>query len=69
MEFFKKYWDIINIDLVATIQNFHEKSLNVTFIVLIPKKVGAEELKDFRPLGLIVCVWAGGGGWGLQDYS
>ena len=62
MEFFKQCWDIINVDLVAAIQNFHEKcffekSLNATFIALIPKKVGAEELKDFRPISLIGGVY------------
>ena len=32
---------------------FLEKRLNATFVVLIPKKVDAEELKDFRPISLI----------------
>ena len=27
--------------------------MNATFVVLIPKKVDAEELKDFRPISLI----------------
>jgi hypothetical protein len=30
-----------------------EKSLNATFVSLIPKKAGAVELKDFRPISLI----------------
>ncbi|RVW81802.1 hypothetical protein CK203_051613 [Vitis vinifera] len=29
------------------------KSLNATFIVLIPKKGGAEEIRDFRPISLV----------------
>ena len=29
------------------------KSLNTTFIVLIPKKGEAEDLKDFRPISLV----------------
>lgn len=57
MEFFKQCWDIINEDLVAAIQNFHkkyfEKSLNATYVALIPNKVETEELKDFKPISLI----------------
>ena len=30
-----------------------EKSLNATFIALIPKIVGANDLKDFRPISLV----------------
>lgn len=38
--------------------NFHalemfEKSFNATYITLIPKKTGAKELKDFKPISLI----------------
>ena len=29
------------------------KSLNATFLVLVPKKGGAEDLKDFRPISLV----------------
>lgn len=43
---------------MQTIHNFHknesfEKSFNATFVALIPKKHGAEELKDLRPISLI----------------
>ena len=30
-----------------------EKSLNATFLWLIPKKVGAVSIKDFRPISLV----------------
>ena len=29
------------------------KSLNSTFMVLIPKKIGANDLKNFRPISLM----------------
>lgn len=33
------------------------RSMNATFIVLIPKKLGAIELKDFRPMSLVGSVY------------
>lgn len=34
-----------------------ERSLNTTFIVLIPKKGGANNLKDFQPISLVVNLY------------
>lgn len=33
------------------------KEINTTFLVLIPKKGGVEELKDFRPISLVGSVY------------
>ena len=33
------------------------KSLNATFMDLISKKVGALEVKDFRPISLVSCIY------------
>ena len=33
------------------------RSLNSTFLVLIPKKGGAKDLKDFRPIRLVGSVY------------
>ena len=43
---------------MAVFQNFHtqavfEKSLNASFLALIPKMVDAMEIKDFRPISLV----------------
>ena len=43
-------------------REFHErgrfvKSLNATFLVLVPKKGGAENLKDFRPISLMESLY------------
>ena len=43
---------------MAVFQNFHiqvvfEKSHNASFLALIPKKVDAMEIKDFRPISLV----------------
>ena len=33
------------------------KSLNAIFLVLIPKKVGAKDLRDFRPISLLESLY------------
>lgn len=47
---------------MATLETFHSKdqwykSLSATFITLIPKKEGAAEIKDFRPISLVGCLY------------
>jgi hypothetical protein len=49
-------------DLMNFFHNVHEherfvKSLNATFITLIPKKLGQLEARDFRPISLIGSVY------------
>lgn len=44
------------------LQKFHEhgklvRGANPSFVVLIPKKVEAKSLQDFRPISLIGCVY------------
>ena len=61
LAFFQICWDIIRNDIMAVIKYFHgmgtfAKSLNATFLTLIPKKTEAIEVKDFRPISL---VWRG----------
>ncbi len=55
MSFFQHCWHILKPDILAVAHEFHthnqfEKSLNATFIALIPKKFEAMEVKDFRPI-------------------
>jgi hypothetical protein len=47
---------------MAVFKEFHEtgkfeKSLNATFVALIPKKAGAMEIKDLHPISLISGVY------------
>jgi tripartite-type tricarboxylate transporter receptor subunit TctC len=47
---------------MAVFKEFHgsgkfEKSINATFVALIPKKVGAVEIKDFCPISLVSGVY------------
>jgi hypothetical protein len=58
MGFFQSCWDILHLDVMAVLHYFHglssfEKSLNATFVSLIPKKTAALEFKDFRPISLV----------------
>ena len=60
--FYKHCWDIVKIEVLNSLQEFHEhefikRSLNVNFVVLIPKKFGASDVKDFRPICLIGSVY------------
>ncbi|CAN4110403.1 unnamed protein product [Withania somnifera] len=53
MIFFFYGCEVVSEDVIAAIQNFHErcvsgKSFNATYVTLIPKKMGAKELTDFR---------------------
>jgi hypothetical protein len=62
MAFFQACWDVIKVDIMGVFHDFHasskfEKSLNATFIALIPKKSGAIDLKDFRPISLVSGVY------------
>ena len=45
-------------EVLNLFRQFHEtgrfvRSMNATILVLIPKKGGAEDLKDFRPISLV----------------
>uniref|UniRef100_A0A2N9H5P7 Reverse transcriptase domain-containing protein n=1 Tax=Fagus sylvatica TaxID=28930 RepID=A0A2N9H5P7_FAGSY len=62
MAFFQRCWAIVKDDIMAVLHDFHahgtfEKSINATFIALIPKKPGAVECKDFRPISFISGVY------------
>ena len=58
MAFYQACWGVIKMDVMRVMHHFHQygtfaRSLNATFVVLIPKKVGATEVKDFRPISLV----------------
>ena len=60
--FFRTFNETVKEDLMLTFHNFHthkkiDKSYNATFVALIPKKVGANDLRDFRPISLITRVY------------
>ncbi|RVW83657.1 Transposon TX1 uncharacterized 149 kDa protein [Vitis vinifera] len=58
MTFWQGCWEFVKEEVLEMFKEFHEqnaflKSLNNTFLVLLPKKGGAEELGDFRPISLL----------------
>ncbi|RVW86319.1 Transposon TX1 uncharacterized 149 kDa protein [Vitis vinifera] len=58
MAFWQFAWDFVKVEVLNLFRQFHEtgrfvRSMNATFLVLIPKKGGAEDLKDFRPISLV----------------
>jgi hypothetical protein len=58
MAFFQACWEVLRLDIREVFSDFHarevfEKSLNVSFIALIPKLPGAISLKDFQPISLV----------------
>ena len=58
MAFFQSCWGVVKSDILKMLNHFQElgsfeKSLNATFLVLIPKKSEAVEVRDFRPISLV----------------
>jgi hypothetical protein len=58
MAFFQACWEVLRVDIMKVFNEFHargkfELSLNTSFITLISKTPGANDLKDFRPISLV----------------
>ncbi|RVW55567.1 Transposon TX1 uncharacterized 149 kDa protein [Vitis vinifera] len=56
--FWQACWDFAKEEIVELFKEFYDqksfaKSLNATFLVIIPKKGGAEGLREFRPISLL----------------
>ncbi|RVW74273.1 Transposon TX1 uncharacterized 149 kDa protein [Vitis vinifera] len=56
--FWQNCWEIVKEDVLDMFKEFYDqnsfiKSLNHTFLVLIPKKGGAEDLGDYGPISLL----------------
>ena len=58
MAFFQKCWCVLENEILAFFADFHkecnfEKSLNATFLCLIPKKLSVVNIRDFHPISLV----------------
>lgn len=62
LKVFRTFWEVMGKDVSLVVHEFHEKaalcqSLNATFVSLIPKKKGASEMKDFKPISFLGSVY------------
>jgi hypothetical protein len=62
LAFFQDCWEVVKGDFMAVFADFYSqgkfvKSINSTFISLIPTFHGAKEIKDFRPISLVGGVY------------
>ena len=62
MAFLQANWDTVQGDVLSMFSEFHTNgkfvtSLNVTFIALIPKRADAQNIKDYRPISLVGCIY------------
>ena len=53
---------MVEVDVIAVFKHFHkysmfERSLNASFLSLIPKKNNAIDVKDFWPISLVGSVY------------
>lgn len=60
--FYKKFWDIVGIDVTRDVMNFLNggpvpEGWNETVVVLIPKVPNPKKLKDLRPISLCNVVY------------
>lgn len=61
-KFIKKYWDVLLGDIAVVVKYFErfgkiDLSCNSSFISLIPKIKDPQQLKDYRPISLIGCIY------------
>jgi len=58
----KHVWSVIGDEFSSYILQFFAsgylpKAINTTWVTLIPKKKGAEDISDFRPISMVGCVY------------
>ena len=58
LAFWQFCWEFVKNEIIGFFKEFHEKgrfvrSLNTTFLVLVPRKGGVDDLRDYRPISLV----------------
>jgi hypothetical protein len=62
MAFFQACWVVLKEGIMKVLHKFHasgmfERSLNATFLALIPKIHGVVDPKDFRPITMVGSIY------------
>lgn len=62
IKFLQQLYHVIKDDVMELFRELHDfgksvKSLNTTFFILIAKKEGVKDIKDFRPISLVDCIY------------
>ncbi|XP_015954817.1 uncharacterized protein LOC107479185 [Arachis duranensis] len=62
MNFIKKCWEEVGQEFTGAVLDFFRSSslprdLNITWVALAPKFVGAKEIKDLRSISMVGCVY------------
>ena len=62
MAFLQSNWATLSSDIMGMLTDVFSSgkfvaSLNSTFIGVIPKKAGATNIKDFRPISMVECIY------------
>lgn len=62
MMFLQELWHLIKNEVMGLFHDLYDsgkfvRSLNTTFLVLIAKKRGVRDIKDFRPISLVGCIY------------
>jgi hypothetical protein len=61
-EFYQKFWEIVKMDLLILLNNFHNNELNINnlnhgVVTLVPKGVDADRIQKYRPICVLNVVY------------
>lgn len=62
MKFLQEFWYVLKDDVMELFNEFHSlgkfvKSINSTFLVPIAENHGVKDIKDFRSISLVGCIY------------
>lgn len=62
MKFLQEFWHVIKSDVVELFRAMHDfgtfvRFLNSIFLEFITKKEGANDIRDFKPISLVDCIY------------